>query len=186
NVGFSRDGTVYVYWTYGVFDGSGFSHAELNVVSTLTGRRNEAESRQLILEEASEPKAALQRLKAQEARRLKALGFGQDPGTELYRSGTATRTSFTVDGRAARLIVDVHKGQLDPETNTAQDRIRVILEMGAGRQTLHVGSGGWGFSLNSVRLSADHRSLAVLLRHSTRGFEGPNRRFLCTAGRLPR
>ena len=186
-VGFSDDGTVFAYWTFGVSDGSGYPHAELNVFSTLTGSRNEKESQHLTVEsEDGTERSALDKLKAREAKRLQALKLGRDRGIEMYKSGTPTRTSFTVAGAAVELTLEVRKGRYDPDQGEApKDRISLHLEVGGKRQTLLVGGGGFDYSLNSVRLSADMKSIAVLLKHSQQGFEGPDRRYDCAAGRLP-
>jgi predicted secreted protein len=186
-IGFSEDGTVFAYWTFGVYDGSGFPHAELNVFSTLTGKKNDQESRSEKIEKegAASEKAALVKLKAAEAKHLQALKLGKDPGVEMYKSGTAIKTSFTLAGVAMDLVLEVKKGQVDAEAGVPKDRIAVRLDAGGSRQTLLVGGGGFDYSLNSVRLSADQKSIAVMLKHSQQGFEGPDRRYDCAAGRLP-
>ena len=181
--GFGDDATFFAYWTFGAYDGSGKVHAELNVYSTLTGRKAEAESRSL---EADPPGPALPRLKAREAKHLEALKLGRDRGLEMYKSGTALATQFTVDGKKVEVRLDVRKGQPDPDTGLRDDSVSIRLAVDGAQQTLFVGRGGWDYSLNSVRLSADHRSIAVLVKHSTRGFEGANRRYLCGAGRMAR
>ncbi len=183
-IGFSSDGTVFAYYTYGVFDGSGMAHAELNVFSVLTGKRNEAESKKVQLENSESGPKALAQLKAEVAPRLAALKLGKDPGVEMYRSGTAYRTSFTAAGKPLEVLLDVNKGAVD-EDGIRKDRVTVRLVRNGKRHAVYVGGGGFDYSLNSVRLSADGRSLAILLKHSERGFEGPNRRYLCVAARLP-
>lgn len=179
--GFSDDATLFAYWTFGVFDGRGSAHAELNVVSTLTGRKAEAESRSLE-EDGEQP--ALPKLKAREAKHVESLKLGRDRGLEMYKSGTALATKFTVDGKKVEVKLDVRKGQPDADTGLSDDSLTIRLVVDGQPQTLFVGRGGWDYGLNSVRVSADHRSIAVLVKHSTKGFEGPNRRYLCGAGRL--
>lgn len=185
-VGFSADDSLFAYYTYGVYDGSGFPHAELHVYSTLTGRKNANESRKVVLEEDVGGKAdpALAKVKAEAATRLDALGLGKDPGTEMYRSGTATRTSFTVDGKPVEIRLVVQRGST-PDEEVRKDRVSVRVERGGRRVTLMSGGGGFDYSLNSVRLSQSGKALAVLLKHSERGFEGPNRRYDLAAGRVP-
>ncbi|HEY3449753.1 MAG TPA: DUF2259 domain-containing protein [Myxococcales bacterium] len=185
-VGFSDDAALFAYWTYGVYDGSGFPHAELNVVSTATGRKADAESKALTLEEAGEPKAALEKLKAAQAKHLEALKFGRDKGAEMYKSGTARATQFTVEGRTVEVKLDVRQGKVDEEKGTRDDSIGVRLVVGGKAQTVYQGRGGWDYGLNAVRLSANHKSVAVLVKHSAPGFEGFNRRYLCGAGRIAR
>ncbi|MGC4115542.1 MAG: DUF2259 domain-containing protein [Myxococcales bacterium] len=183
-VGFNDDASLFAYWTFGIYDGSGFPHAELNVVSTATGRKVDAESKALTLEDAGEEKSALAKLKAAEAKRLEALKFGRDKGAEMYRSGTARATKFTVEGRAVAVQVEVREGKADEEKGTRDDAVAVRLAVGGKAQTVYQGRGGWDYSLNSVRLSANHKAVAVLVKHSAAGFEGFNRRYLCGAGKI--
>ncbi len=103
----------------------------------------------------------------------------------MYRSGTAYRTSFTAAGRPIAVTLDVRRGRPDAD-GIRKDRVSVRLERDGKRHALFVGGGGYDYSLNSIRLAADGRSLAIVLKHSEKGFEGPNRRYLCVPARLPR
>jgi predicted secreted protein len=183
-IGFSEDATAFAYITFGVHDGSGFPHAELHVVSTLTGKANDKLATKVELEEGGEAQVALGKLKASIAKTLAAEKLGKDPGAELYKSGTAVKTTFTAAGKPVDVHVDVQKGSVD-DNGIPKDRVAVRLERAGKKATLLVGGGGYDYSLNSVRLSADGRSVVVMLKHSEAGFEGPNRRYLCAAGRMP-
>lgn len=185
-VGFSDDASLFAYWTFGVYDGSGFPHAELNVVATGTGRKVDADSRSLTVEEAGEAKAALERLKATQAKHLEALKLGRDKGAEMYRSGTAVATKFTVEGKTVEVKLDVKAGKVDEEKGSRDDSVAVRLVVGGRAQTVYQGRGGWDYSLNAVRLSVNHKAVAVLVKHSAAGFEGANRRYLCGAGKIAR
>jgi predicted secreted protein len=178
-VGFSEDASAFAYLTYGIEDGSGFSYAELVVLSTRSGKKLAPPSAERRQEEGS----ALDALKAQVAPKLADLKLGQDPGVELYRSGTATKTSFTVAGKTYTLTLLRTVGDVG-EGGDRKDRFALKLEGGGKRRVLATGGGGFDYALNSVRLSADGKAAAVFLRHSTRGFEGPNRRYTAVAFRF--
>ncbi len=178
-VGFSAQAEVFAYFTYGVEDGSGFSHAELVALSTKTGKKLSPPSAMRRQEQGT----ALDDLKSQSARRLGELGLGADPGFELYRNGTSTQTSFTIAGKPYTLRLLRTQGA-PGEDGVREDRWALRLD-GPGRsRLLSSGGGGFDFGLNSVRLSADGKALAVFLRYSARGFEGPNRRYLAVVARL--
>lgn len=179
-VGFDAHGSKFAYWTSGVEDGSGLGHAELNVYSVGAGRKLDQESRQLKLERRGGT-TALEELKATVGAELAARGFGKDPGVELYRSGTATSTSFTLSGTPCTLRL--YRRRIAGGENP-KERVVVQLESARGPRRLYTGAPGHDYSLNSVRLSADGRSLAIFLKYSTRGFEGVNRRYLLVPARI--
>ena len=186
-IGFSEDGKWFAYWTWGVSDGSGFPHAELNVHDVGRGRRDDKQSQKLDVQTSDDkttPTTALDQLKVARQAQLDQLKLGKDPGVELYKSGTPTRTSFTLAGRELELRL-LKTGGVDRKTGLPRETIALTLTPKGGKaRLLFKGGEGFDFSLNSVRLSADGKSLAVFLKHSVRGFEGADRRFLLVPARL--
>jgi hypothetical protein len=166
-IGFSDDTKLFAYWLSGEYKQKGQTriHAALMVHSTETGQP-------VMSETESGGAAALGQLKARMAGELASRKLGKDPGTELYKSGTATKTSFSLGVRGTYELL------LKTEAGPGDDIVDVLLT-GPDRKTtsLITHSEGYNRSLNTVRLSRDGSVLAVVTKYSRSTYAGENREY---------
>jgi hypothetical protein len=167
-LGFSDDEKYFGYWLSGAEARVKKNRAELHVFSTSNGEKVLKESETGPVN--SDPKAVLAKLKERMKGKLGELKLGNDPGTEMYKSGTATKTAFKVAGSGEhqlRLKTDKSAGGIDEPTEL------VLRRPDKTEINLFQSPVGFRYSLNTVRLSKSGGSLAVVLKYSLieQGFE---------------
>ncbi len=172
-IGFSDDGSLFGYWLSGVHKRTGQSQARLTILSTETGQP-------VVSEYEFSGVNVLDRLKARMAKEVAARNLGRDPGTELYKSGTATKTTFSLGKRGAYEV----SLKTTAGSGTEGDDVDVQLT-GPDKKTtsLITHSNGYNRSLNSVRLSKDGSVLAVVTKYSRMLESGENREYSVAFGR---
>ena len=183
-IGFGADGGTFAFSLYGIADGTGAPYASMEVYSISTGKKLPSSSAEIRKYDSGTIESTRAELRAASMRALEALGVGRDPGAELYRTGTATATTFPVGGKTASVRLEV-KPKARNEFGRSFDSVTVWIEHGGRRKALLTSTEGSNYALNAVRLAADGKGLAVLVKYSRPGFEGDDRTYLCAAGRLP-
>ncbi len=187
-VGFSDDGSLFAWYDFGIVDGAGFGYANLFVIDEkgASPNRKPAVAHDGSAAEGEPPSEAvvLAQLKAKTAAVVKAKKL-TDPGVELYTSGTARSTSFTVGNRPAKLTIKT-KPWTDDESGFSGVEASVVLTIqGKERVLLPPTKVGASINLSSVRLSKGGTSLAVIVKYdSVTGFEGADRRVLGVLAKL--
>jgi len=167
-LGFSDDDNYFGYWLSGADARVKKNRAELHVFSTSNGEKVLKESETGPVN--SDPKAVLAKLKERMKGKLGELKLGNDPGAEMYKSGTATKTAFKVAGIGEyqlRLKTDKPAGRIDEPTEL------ILRRPNKTEIILFQSPVGFRYSLNTVRLSKSGGSLAVVLKYSLieQGFE---------------
>ena len=167
-LGFSDDEKYFSYWLSGADARAKKSRAEFHLLSTNRGEEVLKESETGPAD--SDPKAVLAKLKERMKGKLGEFKLGNDPGTEMYKSGTATKTAFKIAGNGEhqlRLKTDKKAGNIDEQTEL------VLRRPDKTEINWIYASVGFRYSLNTVRLSKSGGSLAVVLKYSLieQGFE---------------
>jgi hypothetical protein len=160
-LGFSDDEKYFGYWLSGADARAKKSRAEFHLLSTNGGEKVLKESETGPAD--SDPKAVLAKLKERMKGKLGELKLGNDPGAEMYKSGTATKTAFKVAGSGEHqllLKVDKTSGGIDEPTEL------VLRRPDKTEINLFQSPVGFRYSLNTVRLSKSKESLAVVLKYS--------------------
>ncbi|MBL8954000.1 MAG: hypothetical protein JNK82_24700 [Myxococcaceae bacterium] len=150
-IGFSGDASAFGWWVKSTLP-DGQARAELKVVSTRDGAVLASETETGKGGEAE----VLAALKVRVAPKLGKLGLGDDPGAELYTSGSAKKTTFKIDGAAYTLGIE-----------TKLDRAEITLAPSTCvTRKLAVLTGGSAWALSAARLAKDKQTLAVLVKYS--------------------
>lgn len=181
-VGFSDDGSAFAWYDFGVVDGAGWGYANLFVIDEKGAslNRKPVATHDGSAAEGDPPGQAevLAQLKAKTAALVKAKKL-TDPGVELYTSGTARSTSFTLGTRPAKLTIKT-KPWTDEESGFSGVEASVVLTLaGKERVLLPPTKVGASINLSSVRVSKGGTSLAVVMKYdAVNGFEGADRRVM--------
>jgi hypothetical protein len=120
----------------------------------------------------ADPQAILERLETERAKDLAALELAGDLGTELYKSGTALQTSFTISGKRYLVRLAVQGSAPD------QDAELTLARPGGVPTIIGMYRGGFEYSLNSIRLSRSGAQLAVICKRTRRVAGGLQREHL--------
>lgn len=156
-LGFSDDEKYFGYWLSGADVRAKKSRAEFHLVSTNGGEEVLKESETGSSD--TDPREILAKLKKRLKAKLAELKLGNDPGAEMYKSGTATKTTFNIAGSG--------KHQLRLKINEMTGRTELVLRIPDKTEFgLLDSSTGFRYSLNTVRLSKSGESLAVVLKYS--------------------
>lgn len=181
-VGFSDDGSLFAWYDFGVVDGAGWGYADLFVIdekgASLNRKPTVAHDGSAAEREPPGQAEVLAQLKTKTAALLKAKKL-TDPGVELYTSGTARSTSFTLGTRPAKVTIKT-KPWSDEESGFSGVEASIVLSVqGKERVMLPPTKVGASINLASVRLSKSGTSLAVVVKYdSVNGFEGADRRVM--------
>ncbi|MBL8939833.1 MAG: DUF2259 domain-containing protein [Archangium sp.] len=181
-VGFSDDGSLFAWYDFGVVDGAGWGYANLFVIdekgASLSRKPVAAHDGSAAEGEPPTQAEVLAQLKAKTAAVLKAKKL-TDPGVELYTSGTARSTSFTLANRPAKLTIKTKPWSDDESGFSGVEASIVLTIQGKERVLLAPTKVGASINLSSVRLSKAGTSLAVIVKYdSVNGFEGADRRVM--------
>ena len=159
-IGFSDDGNAFGYLLSSVKPDSKDTLAEMRVFS-LDGNR------EVLLETASgsdgDAKAVSAKLKENLRARLAELKLGGDTGTEMYKSGTATKTKFSIEG-IGQFEVSLNAV---PIPNSQDETLELVLTRpGSAPTIIYTRKEGFKNSLNTVRLSKNKKTLAIVMKYS--------------------
>jgi predicted secreted protein len=190
--GFSKDGKYLAFEQYGTQDGSGFAYAELYVVDVA---RNATVSAQNVVLQSGSPDQARKRTLAQSQTALKRYGIVR--GNQGRFAGIAAqnptadvpqRVEFNAVGRTRTLELSTRAA---PETQTkCSDKPSRLLSLrfqpgGVLQSDAKLPASrrcAFDYEIQSVFVYGS--SLAVLIKVSLYGFEGPDLRWMMVTARL--
>jgi predicted secreted protein len=171
---FSDDGKYFAYFSTGVNPecGGDCYYAKVKILSVKNNETLLDESYGGDSEESAE--GALSQLRAKVSSKLKKYDVEKtSQSRELYASGTKTKANFELDGKKVELTLKL-SDTTDAFDNPAS-AVVVQLKRNGKTTTMDPQFRGQSINLLSVLLAPDEKSLAVLIKYSTNGFEGPDR-----------
>jgi len=177
-IGFSDDSSLFGYWLSGTNKVTGIPEAVVRIFSVPSG--TETFSKTIQGPANSDPQATLMQLKALTKSKLADLKLGNDPGKELYKSGTATSTKFRIDEKT-------YKVDLSPVTKPDEVNAPVRIDLTRPDNsvtTLQTATTGYNRSLNTIRLSKDNKVIAVITKFSVLGNNGEDRTYSAVFARF--
>jgi hypothetical protein len=169
-LGFDSSGKLFGYVLHGTDARTGEAVADLHVRPVVGGAEALGATSRGTLPSSEVADA----LKKQQAAALSRLGVGDDHGAEQYRSGTATRTSFTIDGRGHQELAL----RITPTSDRTIEAVEVVLTGAGARRIVYEGKVGNSYSINSILLDRSRRSLAVILKYSRLDDAGETRDYV--------
>lgn len=101
------------------------------------------------------------------------LGLGADPGEQLYKSGTSTRTTFRIKDLGDFEL----RLQAKPATVGKDEAVDVVLT-GAGKsKVIYYAKGGYAYSINSILMARGRNAFVVILKQSRMDDAGEHREY---------
>ncbi|MCS7067237.1 MAG: DUF2259 domain-containing protein [Meiothermus sp.] len=186
--GFSRDGKYLAFEQYGVQDGSGFPYAELYVVDV--ARNTLLHSAKVVEQGGGTSAEARGKVLAQSRAALARYGIVQGNQGRFApvagKNAPVQRVEFTALGRPRRLELTTSEAPREPSCLTQPSRLLELRLDGKAlqRDTRLPASRACAYDYEIHSVFVLGSSLAVFVRVTLDGFEGPNLRWMVVSARL--
>lgn len=206
-LGFSADGGRFAFEEFGIQDGSGFPYANIFVIDTTRDSWVPGTPVRVRLDDEEQGIAAARRSAAEQAAahlkgidqpgRLLASNPITESGRDPYKLAFKRHPALQLDGPDLTLELETiplaAPANDDPDYKT--HGFRLVLKTEDGEKVLHedkslpVSRGtALDYRINDVvihQLFGEPATLVVLIQVLTRGFEGPDGRYLAVTAKLP-